>query len=399
MNRFIKFSFASFAILFVLAFISCKSNDEDDDSPAPKNKLSVTATEASTAGLGGSYSKDITVAVDFAENAVLSSRVALSTTSENLANGDDIKDLLKANIVNANGVSADSFSISSAIIKSLSAQSITFSVAGTAPSENSSVTLTLLLPPKFMKDGLPFGKPVQKVSVGTGVTASNTAVAVSIPKKTDLAGKILKTKDGDASSYYVFDENSNITRYYSGHRGEWGDRTLSYDETKGEIVSTSEDGTSAVEKIISANGTYYIVDWDEIPRTEGSGLEGVFHVFVDEGEEDGVPVSTETTITLNGDETLSYYKIEIDRTGKDEERHTEKRYLIGGGAYINKNGILSISGTWFYFSKNADTDEELENEIMPAATLELIYDGSTFYLTGGSCSFAEESELPASTSN
>ncbi|MBR0495414.1 MAG: hypothetical protein IJJ71_04460 [Treponema sp.] len=395
MNRFIKFSFASFAILFVLAFISCKSNDEDDDSPAPKNKLSVTATEASTAGLGGSYSKDITVAVDFAENAVLSSRVALSTTSENLANGDDIKDLLKANIVNANGVSADSFSISSAIIKSLSAQSITFSVAGTAPSENSSVTLTLLLPPKFMKDGLPFGKPVQKVSVGTGVTASNTAAAVSIPKKTDLAGKILKTIDGDASSYYVFDENSNITRYYSGHRGEWGDRTLSYDETKGEIVSTSK----VVEKIISANGTYYIVDWDEIPRTEVSGLEGVFHVFVDEGEEDGVPVSTETTITLNGDETLSYYKIEIDRTGKDEERHTEKRYLIGGGAYINKNGILSISGTWFHFSKNADTDEELENEIMPAATLELIYDGSTFYLTGGSCSFAEESELPASTSN
>lgn len=393
MNRFLKFSFASFAILFVLAFISCKSNDEDDDSPAPKNKLSVTATEASTAGLGGSYSKDITVAVDFAENAVLSSRVALSTTSENLANGDDIKDLLKANIVNANGVSADSFSISSAIIKSLSAQSITFSVAGTAPSENSSVTLTLLLPPKFMKDGLPFGKPVQKVSVGTGVTARNTAAAVSIPKKTDLAGKILKI-DGDESSYYVFDENSNI-RYYSGHRGKWESRPLSYDETKGEIVSTSK----VVEKIISANGTYYIVDWDEIPRTEGSGLEGVFHVFVDEGEEDGVPVSTETTITLNGDETLSYYKIEIDRTGKDEERHTEKRYLIGGGAYINKNGILSISGTWFHFSKNADTNEELENEIMPAATLELIYDGSTFYLTGGSCSFAEESELPASTSN
>ena len=399
MNRFLKFSFASFAILFVLAFISCKSNDEDDDSPAPKNKLSVTATEASTAELGGSYSKDITVAVDFAENAVLSSRVALSTTSENLANGDDIKDLLKANIVNANGVSADSFSISSAIIKSLSAQSITFSVAGTAPSENSSVTLTLLLPPKFMKDGLPFGKPVQKVSVGTGVTASNTAAEVSIPEKTDLAGKILKTKDKNASSYYVFDENSNITGYYSGHNGEWESRTLSYDETKGEIVSTSEDKTSAVEKIISANETYYTVDWDEIPRTEGSGLEGVFHVFEDEGEEDGVPVSTETTITLNGDETLSYYKIEIDRTGKDEKLHTEKRYLIGGGAYINKNGILSISGTWFHFSKNADTDEELKNEIMPAATLELIYDGSTFYLTGGSCSFAEESELPASTSN
>ena len=399
MNRFLKFSFASFAILFVLAFISCKSNDEDDDSPAPKNKLSVTATEASTAELGGSYSKDITVAVDFAENAVLSSRVALSTTSENLANGDDIKDLLKANIVNANGVSADSFSISSAIIKSLSAQSITFSVAGTAPSENSSVTLTLLLPPKFMKDGLPFGKPVQKVSVGTGVTASNTAAEVSIPEKTDLAGKILKTKDKNASSYYVFDENSNITGYYSGHNGEWESRTLSYDETKGEIVSTSEDKTSAVEKIISANETYYTVDWDEIPRTEGSGLEGVFHVFVDEGEEDGVPVSTETTITLNGDETLSYYKIEIDRTGKDEKLHTEKRYLIGGGAYINKNGILSISGTWFHFSKNADTDEELKNEIMPAATLELIYDGSTFYLTGGSCSFAEESELPASTNN
>ena len=399
MNRFLKFSFASFAILFVLAFISCKSNDEDDDSPAPKNKLSVTATEASTAELGGSYSKDITVAVDFAENAVLSSRVALSTTSENLANGDDIKDLLKANIVNANGVSsADSFSISSAIIKSLSAQSITFSVAGTAPSENSSVTLTLLLPPKFMKDGLPFGKPVQKVSVGTGVTASNTAAEVSIPKKTDLAGKILKTKDGDESSYYVFDKNSNITRYYSGHHKEWESRTLSYDETKGEIVSTSEDKTSAVEKIISANGTYYTVDWDEIPRTEGSGLEGVFHVF-DEDEEEGVPVSTETTITLNGDETLSYYKIEIDRTGKDEERHTEKRYLIGGGAYINKNGILSISGTWFYFSKNADTDEELKNEIMPAATLELIYDGSTLYLTGGSCSFAEESELPESISD
>ena len=397
MNRFLKFSFASFAILFVLAFISCKSNDEDDDSPAPKNKLSVTATEASTAELGGSYSKDITVEVDFAENAVLPSRVALSTTSETLANGDDIKDFLKANIVNADGVSADSFSISSAIIKSLSAQSITFSVAGTAPSENSSVTLTLLLPPKFMKDGLPFGKPVQKVSVGTGVTASNTAAEVSIPKKTDLAGKILKT-DGDESSYYVFDENSNITRYYSGHHEEWGSRTLSYDETKGEIVPTSEDKTSAVEKIISANGTYYTVDWDEIPRTEGSGLEGVFQVF-DEDEEDGVPVSTETTITLNGDETLSYYKIEIDRTGKDEERHTEKRYLIGGGAYINKNGILSISGTWFHFSKNADTDEKLENEIMPAATLELIYDGSTLYLTGGSCSFADESELPASTSN
>ena len=359
------------SVLVLGSLLACSSDADDDDDEKPVVPDGTTATEEKRVETGGGYSNTFTISANFKTDAARS-----AASVESLAAGTDISSLLQSAAVSSTGESESTLSDVTATVTAISSNSMTFTVAGTAPSEDASITLGIMIPSSLMSDGEPYVKPIQKISVGDGVTVSEATCKPAYATNAQLGEAVASGKkalyrkyisDEKVKEEYYFSNDGKVkyVRYEYENEAAFENKTnpttkayaVDYDENTGKVTFDGKDNTYILYYV---NDNFFMMDENQIlDPTSGTVTKGVLG-------------NDYFKLIMNGDNTFTY--------SSTVENSNQTKTAYGFGSYVNVDGVFHVNGV-SYEKRVKKSDGTVTDDVVPMDTYKGLYDGSKFYLT------------------